>query len=338
MIVLGLESSCDDTAVAIFDSDQGVLAQRVHTQTDVHADFGGVVPELASRDHLQQCLPLVDSCLQQASLSPEKIDVIAFTQGPGLIGSLLVGASTAQALAMAWQKPTIGVHHLEGHIMAAFLSDPQPSYPFVALLVSGGHSQLIAVRAFGDYHLLGESVDDAAGEAFDKTAKLLGLGFPGGAALATLAASGNPNADWPMPRPMRHQPTNNFSFSGLKTHVRELIESHDLSEQDKSDVALAFQTAVIDTLLCKTWRAMDEVGFKTLVCVGGVSANHALRERLKTEGEAKNISIFYPDLAYCTDNAAMIAVAGWQRFLRGEQSGYAIVPKARWPLVDLSAS
>ena len=282
MKVLGVETSCDETAVAIYDSSAGLLAHRLYSQIPIHNLYGGVVPELASRDHIRQTLPLIDSILQEARLGPEQLDGVAYTRGPGLVGSLLVGATVARSLAFAWNKPAVGVHHLEAHLMAVMLEETKPEPPFVALLVSGGHTQLIAVRGFREYELLGETVDDAVGEAFDKTAKLLGLPYPGGPALSKLAEEGNPNR-WHFPRPMIHHPDFNFSFSGLKTFAAQCFQSHGDDLEVKRDIACAFQQAVVDVLWAKCRRALEHVKMNRLVVVGGVGANAQLRKRLQVE-------------------------------------------------------
>ncbi|MDF1796132.1 MAG: tRNA (adenosine(37)-N6)-threonylcarbamoyltransferase complex transferase subunit TsaD [Coxiellaceae bacterium] len=333
MNILGIESSCDETAVAIYSSSQGLIADKLYSQVKLHAEYGGVVPELASRDHVRLCLPLVDKALAEASLTANDLDAVAYTRGPGLIGALMVGASVAKSLALGWQLPCIGVHHMEAHLMAAMLQQPQPSFPFVALLVSGGHTMLVAVESFGCYQLLGESLDDAVGEAFDKTAKLLGLPYPGGPALAKLAEQGD-GSRFNFPRPMVRHPGCEFSFSGLKTFALNCIEQHQpLSEQTTADIACAFEDAVVDTLLVKSRRALQKTGYNTLVIAGGVSANKKLRSCLAEQLGSKQIEVFYPDLKYCTDNAAMVAYTGYERFKRGEQDDdYAIEVKARWPL------
>ena len=333
MNILGIETSCDETAVAIYSQQKGLLVNLVHSQIELHAQYGGVVPELASRDHVRYCLPLVQKALQQSQLTSGDIDAIAYTRGPGLIGALMVGASMAKSLSLAWQKPAVGVHHMEAHLMAALLSDPKPDYPFVALLVSGGHTMLVAVERFGHYQLLGESLDDAVGEAFDKTAKLLGLPYPGGPALAALAESGQAT-ELRFPRPMIQHPGCDFSFSGLKTYALNTIQQHEpLSDSDKANIAYAFEQAVVDTLLIKCKRALEQTGFNQLVVAGGVSANKTLRQRLRDELSRKNIAVFYPPHEYCTDNAAMVAFTGYQRFSNGQQDdSYAIDALARWPL------
>jgi N6-L-threonylcarbamoyladenine synthase len=333
--VLGIETSCDETGVAIFDSQRGLLAHEVYTQAAMHAAYGGVVPELASRDHVRKLVPLVRQAMREAGLS--RVDGVAYTAGPGLVGALLVGASFARSAAMAWQVPAVAVHHLEAHLLAPMLEAERPAFPFVALLVSGGHTQLMAVTGIGRYRLLGESIDDAAGEAFDKTAKLLGLGYPGGPALARLADQGGPS-DWRFARPMTDRPGLDFSFSGLKTQVRMAIAS--LASDDeaaRADVAYAFQAAVVETLVIKCRRALEQTGVKRLVVAGGVGANRRLREALTAQLGAIGVEVFYPSLEFCTDNGAMVAYAGCQRLLAGEQAGLAVEVRARWPLAELGA-
>lgn len=337
MKILGIESSCDETAVAIYDRDQGLIANQLYSQIETHKMYGGVVPELASRDHVRKCLPLVDAALAEARISGRDLNAIAYTSGPGLMGALMVGAGVAKALCLAWQLPAVGVHHMEAHLMAAMLDNQQPDYPFVALLVSGGHTMLVAVERFGQYQLLGESLDDAVGEAFDKTAKLLGLPYPGGPALAKLAERGGPS-ELQFPRPMVRHPGCDFSFSGLKTYALNCIESmQPLSDSDKANIAYAFEQAVVDTLLVKCRRALAQTGFNDLVVAGGVSANALLRRRLRSEFEQQGCGVYYPPLRYCTDNAAMVAYTGHERFLRGQVDDDAgIHVRARWPLVDLN--
>lgn len=330
MRVLGIETSCDETGVAIYDSEQGLLADAVYSQADLHAVYGGVVPELASRDHVRRLIPLIKQVLQQANLS--RTEGVAYTAGPGLIGALLVGASVGRSLAWGWQVPAIAIHHMEGHLLAPMLETPAPTYPFLALLVSGGHTQLIAVKAIGEYQILGESVDDAAGEAFDKTAKLLGLGYPGGPAIAKVAAQGRPNF-FHFPRPMTNRPGLDFSFSGLKTHVLTTWRAQDNpSEQTRADIAYAFEEAVIETLVIKCRRALQETGLTRLVVAGGVGANQRLRQQLQQLGQQKGITVYYPRPAFCTDNGAMIAYAGWIRLQQGEKTDLPFQVRARWGL------
>ena len=338
MLVLGLESSCDETGVALYDTEQGLLAHALHSQVAMHADFGGVVPELASRDHIQRALPLTQQVLASANKSLADIDGIAYTQGPGLAGALLVGTSIAQSLAFSLQIPSIGIHHLEGHLLAPLLEDNPPQFPFVALLVSGGHSQLMRVDGIGEYTLLGDTLDDAAGEAFDKTAKLLDLGYPGGPALAKLAEQGK--SRFTLPRPMLHSKDLNFSFSGLKTAVLTLVNKHQpLDAQTQADIAWEFQEAVTEILTAKCMTALRETGLDNLVVSGGVGANTRLRERLNTAAKRKLCRVSYPCLEFCTDNGAMIAFAGAMR-LKAQQSkiqDYSFSVRPRWDLAELSA-
>ena len=338
MLVLGLETSCDETGVALYDSEQGLLADALFSQIDLHRVYGGVVPELASRDHVKRMLPLIRQVLDEAGCEPGQIDAVAYTAGPGLVGALLVGASCAQAMAFAWGVPAIGVHHMEGHLLAPMLEEQPPAFPFVALLVSGGHTQLVRVDGIGRYELLGESVDDAAGEAFDKTAKLMGLRYPGGPEIAALAERGTPGR-FVFPRPMTDRPGLDFSFSGLKTSTlttwQRCRDAGDESEQTRCDIALAFQQAVVDTLTIKCRRALQQTGLNTLVIAGGVSANQALRQSLEGMlGELKG-QVFYARPRFCTDNGAMIAYAGCQRLLAGQREDLAIKVQARWPMESL---
>ncbi len=334
MIVLGIESSCDETGVALFDSERGLLADALYSQVKMHAEFGGVVPELASRDHVRKTLPMIREVLAQAGIA--KPDAVAFTEGPGLVGALLVGASIGRSLAYGWGVPAIGVHHMEGHLLAPMLEADKPAFPFLALLVSGGHTQIVEVKGLGDYHLLGESLDDAAGEAFDKTAKIMGLGYPGGARLAKLAEQGRPGI-YTFPRPMLDRPHCDFSFSGLKTAALLAWQDCDQSEQAKADIAHAFQAAVVDTLVGKCDRALKQTGYKSLVIAGGVSANLQLRDKLQMLLQKRGGKAYYPQLKYCGDNGAMIAYAGCQRLLAGEQRDLTIAAKPRWPMVELRA-
>ena len=332
--ILGIETSCDETGIAIYNDARGILANVIHTQIPTHAKYGGVVPELASRDHVTKILPLVDSALDQANLTAEQIDGVAYTAGPGLIGALLVGASVGRALAMAWDRPAVAVHHMEGHLLAPLLEEPAPETPFVALLISGGHTQLFEVQAIGDYRLLGESVDDAAGEAFDKTAKLLGLSYPGGPALSKLAEQGTPDVHR-FPRPMTNRPGLDFSFSGLKTFAANTITDAGESEQDRADIAWAFQDAVSETLAIKCRRALEQTSLNRLVVAGGVSANKAIRARLEKLASDMNAEVFYPRPEFCTDNGAMIAYAGYYRYCSMQYADLAIDVKPRWPLSEL---
>ena len=338
MKVLGIETSCDETGIAIYDTEHGLLAHQLYSQIALHAEYGGVVPELASRDHIRQALPLIEATLQQAELNKQDIDGIAYTAGPGLMGALMVGAAIAQGLALAWNAPAIGVHHMEAHLLAPWLEATHPEPPFVALLVSGGHTQLIQVTDLSKYKLLGESIDDAAGEAFDKTAKVLGLPYPGGPALAKLAEQGNPNT-FNLPRPMTQRPGLDFSFSGLKTAaITTLASASDMqlaNQQTKADLACAFQDAVVDTLLIKCKRALEQTGLKTLVIAGGVSANQQLRTQMALLAKQKNWQVFYPRHEFCTDNGAMIALTGALRLQRGQKGDDKITVRARWSLQDL---
>ncbi|MEB2328033.1 MAG: tRNA (adenosine(37)-N6)-threonylcarbamoyltransferase complex transferase subunit TsaD [Pseudomonas sp.] len=340
MLVLGLETSCDETGVALYDSEQGLLADALFSQIDLHRVYGGVVPELASRDHVKRMLPLIRQVLAEAGREAAQIDAVAYTAGPGLVGALLVGASCAQALALAWGVPAVGVHHMEGHLLAPMLEEQAPAFPFVALLVSGGHTQLVRVDGIGRYELLGESVDDAAGEAFDKTAKLMGLRYPGGPEIARLAEQGTPGR-FVFPRPMTDRPGLDFSFSGLKTFTlntwQQCRSAGDESEQTRCDIALAFQQAVVETLTIKCRRALKQTGLKSLVIAGGVSANRALRQALEKMLGELNGQVFYARPRFCTDNGAMIAYAGCQRLLAGQHDGPAIGVQARWPMELLPA-
>lgn len=341
MRILGIETSCDETGVAIYDEEKGLIANQLHTQIALHADYGGVVPELASRDHIRKLAPLLQAALQEAHLTAKNIDGIAYTSGPGLVGALLVGSTVARSLAYAWNVPAIGVHHMEGHLLAPMLEENPPNFPFVALLVSGGHTQLVRVDGVGRYELLGESIDDAAGEAFDKTAKLLGLDYPGGAALARLALNGTPNR-FAFPRPMTDRPGLDFSFSGLKTFAANTLhqvmqEEGELTEQSKADIAYAFQEAVVDTLAIKCKRALKQTGLKRLVIAGGVSANKQLRQTLAELMQQLGGEVFYPQPQFCTDNGAMIAYAGFLRLKQGQQQDLAIEVRPRWAMTELTA-
>jgi N6-L-threonylcarbamoyladenine synthase len=334
MKVLGIETSCDETAAAIYDSDRGLLAHQLFSQVDMHAAYGGVVPELASRDHVRKLVPLIEGALRDAGVTASDIDGVAYTAGPGLVGALLVGASVARSLAFAWDKPAVGVHHLEGHLLAPMLEEDAPSFPFLALLVSGGHTLLAEVRGIGDYQIIGSSVDDAAGEAFDKTAKLLGLGYPGGPALAKLADSGQPGR-FKFPRPMLDRPGLDLSFSGLKTAVVVAVRGLTLDEQSRADVAAEFQRAVVETLAAKCDRALEQTGFTSLVVAGGVGANKMLRRELSLLGQRRHVRVYYPRPEFCTDNGAMIAYAGYRRLAAGQHEDLAIRATARWPLDTL---
>jgi N6-L-threonylcarbamoyladenine synthase len=334
MRVLGIESSCDETAVAVYDGDRGLLAHEVFSQFDLHRAWGGVVPELAARDHIRRLLPMIRATLAGAGTAPADLGGVAYTAGPGLIGALMVGAAVAESLAYAWGVPVIGIHHLEGHLLAPMLETESPAFPFVALLVSGGHTMLVEVTGIGDYRILGESLDDAAGEAFDKTAKLLGLGYPGGAALAALAERGRPGT-YRFPRPMMDRPGLDFSFSGLKTAAVVALRGRELGEQGRADLAQGFEAAIVDTLVGKSLRALEATGHDVLVVAGGVGANRRLRSDLARAAAARGARVYYPRPGFCTDNAAMIAYAGYRRLAAGEHAGQAIRARPRWPLGEL---
>lgn len=334
MRILGIETSCDETGIAIYDDAEGLLAHEVYSQIKLHADYGGVVPELASRDHVRKAVPLIREVMSQAGCTPADIDGVAYTAGPGLIGALLVGATLGRSLAFAWGCKAVPVHHMEGHMLAPMLEDEQPDFPFIALLVSGGHTMLVRVDAIGQYRMLGESVDDAAGEAFDKTAKLMGLDYPGGAALARMAQSGTPQR-FKFPRPMTDRPGLDFSFSGLKTHAANTIRQQGDDPQTHADIAWAFQDAVVDTLTIKCRRALKQEGLNQLVIAGGVSANQSLRERLQVEVAKRKGKVFYPRPELCTDNGAMIAYAGMQRLKAGHTADLGVNVKPRWPIETL---
>jgi len=336
MRVLGIETSCDETGVAMYDSEQGLLlGHALYSQIDIHAQYGGVVPELASRDHVRKLIPLIRQLLTENQINPNEIEGVAYTAGPGLIGALLVGAAVGRSLAWTWQVPAIGVHHMEGHLLAAMLEKPAPTFPFLALLVSGGHTQLVQVVARGKYTILGESVDDAAGEAFDKTAKLLGLSYPGGPAIAQLAERGNPDA-FHFPRPMTRQPGLNFSFSGLKTCVLTTWQAQEQNEQTRADIARAFEDAVIDTLAIKCRRALQQTGLKRLVVAGGVGANQRLRIRLAQLANKMGASVYYPRPIFCTDNGAMIAYTGALRLAAGQSEPLSFSAYPRWSMSELT--
>jgi len=334
MIVLGIETSCDETGVALYDSEAGLRAHTLFSQVEIHAEYGGVVPEIASRDHVRKLLPLINQCLGQAGLERADIDAVAYTAGPGLIGALLVGTAVGRSIALGLERPAIAVHHMEGHLLAPMLEDEMPSFPFVALLVSGGHTLLVEVQAIGHYRILGETLDDAAGEAFDKTAKLLGLGYPGGPVLAKLAEHGDAGR-FSFPRPMTNRPGLDFSFSGLKTHTRNLWINSDQTESTQADIAAGFQQAVVDTLAIKCRRALQHTRAQHLIIAGGVGANLALREALLDDGKKHGWKVSYPRLEFCTDNGAMIAFAGCQRLLAGQRTGPGLQAFARWPLDQL---
>lgn len=340
MIILGIETSCDETGIALYDTERGLLSHALYSQVEMHREYGGVVPELASRDHIRRVLPLIDQTLLSARCDLQGIDAIAYTQGPGLAGALLVGASIGASLSFALGIPALGIHHLEGHLLSPLLSTPSPDFPFIALLVSGGHTQLMQVDAVGQYKLLGETVDDAAGEAFDKTAKLLGLTYPGGPMLSKLAQQGR-SGRFKLPRPMMHSGDLNFSFSGLKTAVLTLVNKHEMTPQTCADIALAFQEAVVDVLTEKSLTALSRTGLTQLVVAGGVGANYQLRESLTNKAAAQGIAVFYPELEFCTDNGAMIAFAGAMRLQamssenRVPASSFTV--KARWDLEVLES-
>jgi N6-L-threonylcarbamoyladenine synthase len=333
MRIIGLETSCDETGVAVYDSQRGLLAHGLYSQISLHQDYGGVVPELASRDHVRKTLPLLKQVLTQAGINRNDIDGVAYTAGPGLIGALLVGAALGRALAWALSVPAVAVHHMEGHLLAPMLEDDPPDFPFVALLVSGGHTQLVGVQGVGHYTLLGDTLDDAAGEAFDKTAKLLGLDYPGGPALARIAVQGNP-ARFHFPRPMVNRPGLDFSFSGLKTFALTTLNEQGNDPQTRADIARAFEDAVVETLVIKCRRALAQTALNRLVVAGGVSANHRLRERLLQLAAAEGVSVYFPRPEFCTDNGAMIAYAGYQRLRCGQSQPLSFGAWPRWDLTQ----
>jgi len=337
MNVLGIETSCDETGVAVYSHERGLLGHALYSQVRLHADYGGVVPELASRDHVRKLLPLIRSCLDQAGLRISDLDGIAYTAGPGLVGALLVGAATGRAIAWSLGLPAIGVHHMEGHLLAPLLEADAPQPPFVALLVSGGHSQLVEVERIGVYRLLGETLDDAAGEAFDKTAKLLGLPYPGGPELAKLAESGDP-ARYTFSRPMTDRPGLEFSFSGLKTQVLLAWQQSDQSAQTRADIARGFEEAVVETLAIKCERALKATGATTLVVAGGVGANRRLRARLDELSRRRRVKVSFPRPEFCTDNGAMIAFAGALRLAAGQREADALTVRPRWDMAGLPAA
>lgn len=334
MRVLGIETSCDETGIAVYDDQAGLIANQLYSQVKLHADYGGVVPELASRDHVRKTVPLIQAALKEANLNAGDIDAVAYTAGPGLVGALLVGATVGRALAFAWDVPAIAIHHMEGHLLAPMLEDNPPEFPFVALLVSGGHTQLISVTGIGQYQLLGESVDDAAGEAFDKTAKLLGLDYPGGPMLSKMAQQGHAGR-FTFPRPMTDRPGLDFSFSGLKTFAANTIRGNEDDEQTRADIARAFEDAVVDTLAIKCKRALEQTGFKRLVMAGGVSANRTLRSKMAEMMQKRGGEVFYARPEFCTDNGAMIAYAGMVRLANGNRDELSVSVRPRWPLADL---
>ncbi|MGB0722329.1 MAG: tRNA (adenosine(37)-N6)-threonylcarbamoyltransferase complex transferase subunit TsaD [Gammaproteobacteria bacterium] len=333
LLTLGIETSCDETGTALYHGTRGLIGHRVYTQA-IHAEYGGVVPELASRDHIRKLTPLIDDLLRSSGVAREDLDGIAYTAGPGLVGALLTGASVGRAMAWTLGIPAVAVHHMEGHVLAPLLEDPAPAFPFLALLVSGGHSMIVAVRAVGHYEILGDTLDDAVGEAFDKTAKLLGLGYPGGPELARLALEGNPER-FRFPRPMTDRPGLDLSFSGLKTFALNTLAKTDGSDTDKADIARAFEDAVVDVMAIKCRRAMEQTGLKRLVIAGGVGANRRLRERLTRLAADSGGHLYYPRPAFCTDNGAMIAFAGALRLAAGEHTDVAIEARPRWPLTEL---
>lgn len=333
MYVLGIETSCDETGVAIFQSERGLICHQLHSQVAMHNDYGGVVPELASRDHVRKLIPIINQCLTEYNISKTDINGIAYTAGPGLIGALLVGAAVAKSLAWAWQIPAVAVHHMEGHLLAPMLEDNPPVFPFIALLISGGHTLLIKVEGLGKYELLGESLDDAAGEAFDKTAKLLGLPYPGGPHLSALAEKGQPT--FKFPRPMTDRPGLDFSFSGLKTFTLNTYHASNQSDKAKADIAASFQQAVAETLAIKCKRALQQTGINRLVVAGGVSANTLIRQTLTQMATKQHAEIYFPRPEFCTDNGAMIAYAGCQRLMQGVEQNLEITARARWPMGEL---
>jgi N6-L-threonylcarbamoyladenine synthase len=336
MLVLGIESSCDETGLALYDTQRGLLAHALYSQVKMHEEYGGVVPELASRDHIRRALPLLDQVFSESGVRHDAIDAIAYTQGPGLAGALLVGASVACGLGLALDKPVLGIHHLEGHLLSPLLASEPPEFPFIALLVSGGHTQLMRVDGVGQYTMLGETLDDAAGEAFDKSAKLLGLGYPGGPAISRMAEFGDPTA-YKLPRPMLHSKNLDFSFSGLKTAVLTVVKNQttNICEQDKANIARAFVDAIVEVLTAKCVTALKHTGLKRLVIAGGVGANQQLRASLNAAAAKKHFKVFYPELEFCTDNGAMIAFAGAMRLQLNPDAAkrdYAFNVKPRWPL------
>ena len=337
MLVLGIESSCDETGIALYDSEKGLLAHILHSQINLHSSYGGVVPELASRDHIKYIIPLIDKLLKDNSISIDSIDSISYTAGPGLSGALLVGSSLAEALAYSLNIPSIPVHHLEGHLLAPMLEDDKPSFPFLALLVSGGHTQLIDVKGIGDYTILGDTLDDAAGEAFDKTAKLLGLGYPGGAALSELADKGIPKFE--LPRPLLNTHGLNFSFSGLKTAVLTLVKKQtELSDTVKANIAFAFQESITDVLVKKSIKALKITNYKNIIVSGGVGANKKLREKLVLHSKCENFKTYFPKLEFCTDNGAMIALAGALRSHLSSKKDYKFLVQPRWKLSEIEST
>lgn len=343
MIVLGVESSCDETGLALYDTQRGLLSHALYSQVAMHEQYGGVVPELASRDHIRRAIPLLEETLAKSGVTLPEIDAIAYTQGPGLAGALLVGSSVACSLGLAINKPVLGIHHLEGHLLSPLLASEPPEFPFIALLVSGGHTQLMRVDGVGQYTMLGETLDDAAGEAFDKSAKLLGLGYPGGPAISRLAEFGDPLA-YKLPRPMMHSKDFNFSFSGLKTAVLTVVKNHEekvianICEQDKANIARGFVDAIVEVLTAKCVSALKHTGLKSLVIAGGVGANAQLRASLNAAAAKKRFKVYYPELEFCTDNGAMIAFAGAMRLQINPDAAkydYSFNVRPRWPLDEI---
>ena len=334
MLILGIETSCDETGIALYDSNKGLLGHTLHSQIDLHAEYGGVVPELASRDHIRYIIPLINQLLNKTSIAKEAINAIAYTAGPGLSGALLVGSTVGESLSFALGIPSIPVHHLEGHLLAPMLEDTKPVFPFLALLVSGGHTQIIHVKQIGQYDIFGDTLDDAAGEAFDKTAQLLGLGYPGGAALSKLAESGKPKYD--LPKPMLHSKDFDFSFSGLKTAVLTLVKKQpELTDIIKANIAASFQESITEVLIYKTLKAMNFLNLNQIVVSGGVGANKQLREKLTKSSQEDNFQLFFPSLEFCTDNGAMIALAGYLRYSLSEKKDYRFTVMPRWRLTEI---
>jgi N6-L-threonylcarbamoyladenine synthase len=334
MLILGIETSCDETGIALYDSNKGLLGHTLHSQIDLHAEYGGVVPELASRDHIRYIIPLINQLLNKTSIKKEAINAIAYTAGPGLSGALLVGSTVGESLSFALGIPSIPVHHLEGHLLAPMLEDTKPVFPFLALLVSGGHTQIIHVKHIGQYDIVGDTLDDAAGEAFDKTAQLLGLGYPGGAALSKLAESGKPKYN--LPKPMLHSKDFDFSFSGLKTAVLTLVKKQpELTDTIKANIAASFQESITEVLIYKTLKAMDSLNLNQIVVSGGVGANKQLREKLTNSSQKNNFQLFFPSLEFCTDNGAMIALAGYLRYSLSEKKDYRFTVMPRWRLTEI---
>ena len=334
MLILGIETSCDETGIALYDSNKGLLGHTLHSQIDLHAEYGGVVPELASRDHIRYIIPLINQLLNKTSIAKEAINAIAYTAGPGLSGALLVGSTVGESLSFALGIPSIPVHHLEGHLLAPMLEDTKPVFPFLALLVSGGHTQIIHVKQIGQYDIVGDTLDDAAGEAFDKTAQLLGLGYPGGAKLSKLAESGKPKYD--LPKPMLHSKDFDFSFSGLKTAVLTLVKKQpELTNTIKANIAASFQESITEVLIFKTLKAMNSLNLNQIVVSGGVGANKQLREKLTKSSQENNFQLFFPSLEFCTDNGAMIALAGYLRHSLSEKKDYRFTVMPRWRLTEI---